>query len=294
MKSHRPAFDASTKWGATRTDTQYAWQRASISKHRKFYKKANLLREYRRKHGGRASTLVEGDPSERDTGALDGDAETETGGSRGTTDSGSAIIGDGGGDRHESAEDRRQTGQKKKKRKGAAAEVPPGSWTCGACGNMNWPSRTHCNTKTCGLARDDAEAQGGVGGGSGDGNGAGDLDAVDERQTTAGDQQSRGRKRKRPAGSGVAVDDEERTSGSARRRTSKPSKKPQPFSKETKKAKLAKAKADADAAEREEKARAKDGSIKQRKKVNQTFAQRDRRGRPLIRNTISRILEKLS
>merc|ERR1712093_270569 len=27
---------------------------------------------------------------------------------------------------------------------------PPGSWTCKACGNVNWPKRTTCNKAECG------------------------------------------------------------------------------------------------------------------------------------------------
>jgi len=32
---------------------------------------------------------------------------------------------------------------------------PPGSWGCHACGNVNWPQRTTCNKKGCGLPRTD-------------------------------------------------------------------------------------------------------------------------------------------
>jgi len=30
---------------------------------------------------------------------------------------------------------------------------PEGSWTCDACGNVNWPMRTTCNKKGCGLPK---------------------------------------------------------------------------------------------------------------------------------------------
>lgn len=36
---------------------------------------------------------------------------------------------------------------------GGAANAPAGSWTCDACGNINWPGRTSCNRRTCGLPR---------------------------------------------------------------------------------------------------------------------------------------------
>lgn len=41
---------------------------------------------------------------------------------------------------------------------GAGAQ--PGSWSCGLCGNVNWPARTVCNGKngTCGLPRPSAAA----------------------------------------------------------------------------------------------------------------------------------------
>jgi len=31
---------------------------------------------------------------------------------------------------------------------------PAGSWTCVGCGNVNWPMRSRCNRKQCGLLRD--------------------------------------------------------------------------------------------------------------------------------------------
>mmetsp|Transcript_13911 Transcript_13911/g.32607 ORF Transcript_13911/g.32607 Transcript_13911/m.32607 type:complete len:286 (+) Transcript_13911:51-908(+) len=31
--------------------------------------------------------------------------------------------------------------------------APPGSWKCVACGNINWPGRTACNRRSCGLPR---------------------------------------------------------------------------------------------------------------------------------------------
>lgn len=36
---------------------------------------------------------------------------------------------------------------------GAGGDAPPGSWTCDACGNINWPGRTSCNRRSCGLPR---------------------------------------------------------------------------------------------------------------------------------------------
>lgn len=35
---------------------------------------------------------------------------------------------------------------------------PPGSWTCGACNNVNWPMRTHCNRQNCKLPRIQVDA----------------------------------------------------------------------------------------------------------------------------------------
>merc|ERR1719375_2376005 len=53
---------------------------------------------------------------------------------------------------------------------------PEGSWTCGTCGNVNWPLRTTCNNKACGLPRDMAsysevspQEGGGTDGGSSEG-----------------------------------------------------------------------------------------------------------------------------
>jgi len=37
------------------------------------------------------------------------------------------------------------------------AGAPPGSWCCPGCNNVNWPLRTTCNNKTCGLPRAAAE-----------------------------------------------------------------------------------------------------------------------------------------
>lgn len=31
---------------------------------------------------------------------------------------------------------------------------PHGSWICGACGNVNYPDRTHCNKRSCGVPRE--------------------------------------------------------------------------------------------------------------------------------------------
>lgn len=36
---------------------------------------------------------------------------------------------------------------------GKSNDPPVGSWTCSACGNINWPQRTMCNRKNCGLPR---------------------------------------------------------------------------------------------------------------------------------------------
>lgn len=35
----------------------------------------------------------------------------------------------------------------------AATGAPPGSWVCPTCQNVNWPTRTVCNKRTCGLPR---------------------------------------------------------------------------------------------------------------------------------------------
>jgi len=37
--------------------------------------------------------------------------------------------------------------------KPAQPEMPEGSWTCPACGNVNYPHRTHCNMRSCGRPR---------------------------------------------------------------------------------------------------------------------------------------------
>lgn len=34
--------------------------------------------------------------------------------------------------------------------------APEGSWHCGHCNNLNWPQRTTCNKKVCGLPRDES------------------------------------------------------------------------------------------------------------------------------------------
>jgi hypothetical protein len=39
-----------------------------------------------------------------------------------------------------------------------AAGTPEGSWRCGGCANVNWPARTTCNRKNCGLPRGMATA----------------------------------------------------------------------------------------------------------------------------------------
>jgi len=36
---------------------------------------------------------------------------------------------------------------------GGNGGAPPGSWSCGSCGNLNWPLRTVCNNKSCGLPK---------------------------------------------------------------------------------------------------------------------------------------------
>lgn len=40
---------------------------------------------------------------------------------------------------------------------GAEAVPPEGSWVCSGCKNVNWPMRTSCNNKKCGLAREYAD-----------------------------------------------------------------------------------------------------------------------------------------
>lgn len=35
----------------------------------------------------------------------------------------------------------------------SAPSPPDGSWICHACQNVNWPTRTHCNRRTCGAQR---------------------------------------------------------------------------------------------------------------------------------------------
>lgn len=36
---------------------------------------------------------------------------------------------------------------------GATLAQAPGSWTCSACNNVNYPGRTHCNSRKCGKPR---------------------------------------------------------------------------------------------------------------------------------------------
>eukprot|EP01097_Dermamoeba_algensis_P011126 TRINITY_DN848_c0_g1_i3.p1 TRINITY_DN848_c0_g1~~TRINITY_DN848_c0_g1_i3.p1 ORF type:complete len:288 (-),score=51.60 TRINITY_DN848_c0_g1_i3:330-1193(-) len=44
----------------------------------------------------------------------------------------------------------------------APSTVPPSNnlnWICGVCGNLNYPYRTQCNKKTCGVRKEDAKPQ---------------------------------------------------------------------------------------------------------------------------------------
>ena len=66
------------------------------------------------------------------------------------------------------------------------------------------------------------------------------------------------------------------------------------FAKEKKKAREAQQAAENAASERAAAEVAKEASTKRRKKASKSISQRDHRGRPLVRNTISRMLEKLS
>eukprot|EP00928_Gymnodinium_smaydae_P031974 TRINITY_DN23290_c0_g2_i1.p1 TRINITY_DN23290_c0_g2~~TRINITY_DN23290_c0_g2_i1.p1 ORF type:complete len:707 (-),score=173.02 TRINITY_DN23290_c0_g2_i1:161-2281(-) len=43
---------------------------------------------------------------------------------------------------------------------GTGRGPPPGAWTCTECGNVNWPQRTTCNTRTCRAARPDVAEPG--------------------------------------------------------------------------------------------------------------------------------------
>ena len=44
----------------------------------------------------------------------------------------------------------------------SAVASPDGSWTCKACGNVNYPFRTTCNRRNCGVEKP-VEAVGGPG-----------------------------------------------------------------------------------------------------------------------------------
>lgn len=43
-------------------------------------------------------------------------------------------------------------------RRTAGATPPEGSWVCVACRNVNWPTRDHCNGRSCGLPRSEVDA----------------------------------------------------------------------------------------------------------------------------------------
>lgn len=45
---------------------------------------------------------------------------------------------------------------------GTGGPPPAGSWHCKACGNVNYPHRTHCNKRNCGVKREDAEQSNGA------------------------------------------------------------------------------------------------------------------------------------
>uniref|UniRef100_A0A7S2RDG9 RanBP2-type domain-containing protein n=1 Tax=Rhizochromulina marina TaxID=1034831 RepID=A0A7S2RDG9_9STRA len=53
----------------------------------------------------------------------------------------------------------------------STSQPPAGNWTCSVCLNVNWPTRTHCNRKTCGLPRSQVDSA--ITGGAGLTNGAG-------------------------------------------------------------------------------------------------------------------------
>lgn len=40
---------------------------------------------------------------------------------------------------------------------GVGSGIPSGSWVCTGCQNINWPLRTTCNNKTCGLPREQVD-----------------------------------------------------------------------------------------------------------------------------------------
>ena len=48
--------------------------------------------------------------------------------------------------------------QEKEGKKEGKKGPPPGAWTCIGCGNINWPQRQTCNTRTCQAARPAAAA----------------------------------------------------------------------------------------------------------------------------------------
>jgi len=233
----RPMVGLAAFAGGKRND--YAKRRAEVARHQKFYKKAAQLREYRRKYGKSAAIAD----------ALDDNA---------------AHGGSPGAHPHVEA-DEAATGRSKKAR--ARATAPPdGSWTCGACGNVNWPTRSHCNTKTCGLERAAAEA-------------------ADPAESVLG---------KAPAGRPGTPAAASRAGAPGGTRRKAPPANADRFAKEKRRAKEAREAAEKAAVERAAAQRAKEASVKRRKKANKTISQRDHRGRPLVRNTIARVLEKLS
>lgn len=57
--------------------------------------------------------------------------------------------------------------------KGGAGDAPEGSWECAACRNVNYPFRTHCNRRNCGVKRGETAAPNGGGDAThGEGNGS--------------------------------------------------------------------------------------------------------------------------
>jgi ATP-dependent RNA helicase DDX3X len=62
---------------------------------------------------------------------------------------------------HQEARDCERNGGRKRKGKGGGPDGhPDGSWKCQFCGNVNYPSRTSCNNRGCGVPRAEAEGKG--------------------------------------------------------------------------------------------------------------------------------------
>jgi ATP-dependent RNA helicase DDX3X len=57
----------------------------------------------------------------------------------------------------EARECERNGGRKRKGKGGGPDGHPDGSWKCSFCGNVNYPSRTSCNNRGCGVPRDQAD-----------------------------------------------------------------------------------------------------------------------------------------